>query len=128
MKDGKKTLTDIIKGVVGGTFIAYGSLMAINYADNSTAYAVVIAFVVCGVILGILSDLIGINFLAVLALAVILIVIGKIFRLCYMEYAVLGLIMYMGCTLALPDKDVYTDAVTGIAAIVGFLAAVLIIL
>lgn len=128
MKDDKKILADIIKGAVGGVFIAYGSLMAIRYADSSAAYAVVIAFVIAGVISGIVSDFMGINYMAVIALSVVLIVLGKICAICHMEYMALGLIMYMGCTLALPDKDVYTDAVTGAAASAGFLTAVLIIL
>ena len=128
MKDGKKIFACIIKGLLGGAFIAAGSFWAVDTADNNAGYAFAAAFIIAGAFMGIIVDMLNIKTVILIPILVMLFVFGKSYDIGSAVYVSLGALMYAGCVLALPEADVYVNAVTGASAAAGFLAAVLLIL
>ena len=45
MNDGKKIFTNVIKGIAGGTLIAFGALSAIGFIGVASGYILSVAFV-----------------------------------------------------------------------------------
>ena len=128
MKDSKKISADVLKGIMGGILIAAGSLSAIGFTENAVSCILVVALVIAGAFVGIVLDTIGANSYVVCMLSVILFAAARYFNIGFIEYMASGAVMYMGCVFALPEADVFTNAVTGAAAAAGFLGAVIAII
>lgn len=128
MKINKKTAADLFMGLVGGIYIAVGSLSAIGFTEDAVNCVPAIVLLIIGAFVGIVLDAIKINKLLVYVVSIIAFVSVFFARLEYAQYVSAGVVMYVGCALALPEKDVLTNAVTGASAAVGFIAAVLTIL
>ena len=128
MNDGKKIFTNVIKGIAGGTLIACGALSAIGFIGVASGYILSGAFVAAGALIAISADSLGVNSITACIVSVMLFLAGKYFGINILEYMASGAVMYMGCVLSMPESDVFTNAVTGGAAALGFLAAVAVIL
>ncbi len=124
----KNITAKIVSGAAGGAFIAAGSLSAIGFTGSGAVYGVVIAFVIIGALLGIILDTCGHGVYALFLLSGAMAAAGRFLNLVFLEYMASGAVMYMGCVLALPESDIFTNAVTGAAAAAGFLTAVTIML
>lgn len=128
MKINKKTASDLFKGLIGGVFIAVGSLSAIGFTEDAVNCVPAIVLLIIGAFVGIVLDMLKVNKLMVCIVSAAAFASVFFARLEYAQYASAGIVMYIGCALALPEKDVLTNAVTGASAAVGFIAAVLSIL
>lgn len=128
MEIDKRTAVDLFKGVIGGVFIAVGALSAIGFTENAVNCVPAIILLIIGAFVGIVLDMLKVNKIILSIISVVAFVVVFYIGLEYAQYAAAGVIMYMGCALALPEKDVFTNAVTGASAAVGFIAAVLVII
>ena len=128
MKDRKKTFACVLKGLLGGAFIAAGSFWAIDMADNNAGYAFAATFIIIGAFMGIVTDMLNIRLTVLIPILIVLFVFGRSYDVRPAVYVSLGALMYAGCILALPEDDAYVNAVTGASAAAGFLAAVLLIM
>ncbi len=124
----KDVPADVVRGGAGGAFIAIGALSAIEFTAEGEGYAIVIAFVIAGALIGIVLDAVKSGGIAPLVVSAVLFAIGRAFGVEFAEYMASGAVMYMGYVLALPEEDIFTNAVTGAAAAAGFLAAVVVLL
>ena len=61
MNDGKKIFTNVIKGIAGGTLIAFGALSAIGFIGVASWYILSVAFVAAGALIAISADSLGVN-------------------------------------------------------------------
>lgn len=128
MKVSKKVVLDLFKGIIGGIFIAVGSLSAIGFTENAVNCVPAIVLLIIGAFAGILLDTLKVNKIIVCIISVSAFCLVFFPGLEYVKYASAGIVMYIGCALALPEKDILTNAVTGASAAAGFITAVLAIL
>jgi len=128
MEFNRKTAADLFKGLVGGVFIAVGALSAIGFTENAGNCISAIIFLIIGALIGIVLDMLKISKFILSSISVIAFATVFFAGLEYAQYAAAGVVMYIGCALALPEKDIITNAVTGASAAVGFIAAVLCII
>lgn len=118
MEKTKSILYDIINGGAGGAFIAAGCVSAIDYMERGPSF--VILFAVMGIIGCIIIEHAVSSRAAVLA-AMGAFLCGMLLKSDVIKYVASGFIIYAGCALALPEKDVFTDAATAAAAAGGFM-------
>ncbi len=128
MKIDKKTAADLFKGAIGGVFIAVGALSAIGFTENAVNCVPAIVLLIIGAFIGIILDMLKVNKFILCIISAIAFASVFYAGLEYAQYAAAGVVMYIGCALALPEKDVFTNAVTGASAAIGFIAAVLVII
>ena len=125
MKNVKKKSELLIRGILGGALIAYSALSAIEFTVSN--YYFVITLVAVGALTGIILESFTINTYLTLGLSAALLFVGNRINITSLVYITTGVVMYMGCVLSLPEEDAITNALTGSAAITGFLASVLVI-
>lgn len=114
-----KTSFDIINGMAGGALIAAGSTSAIGYMERGPSS--VLLFVVIGIMGCIAAEYFlrprGVMF----ALSAGIFLAGMLLNIESIRYVASGFVIYAGCALALPERDIFTDAVTAASAAVGFM-------
>lgn len=122
----KGILYDIINGIAGGAFIAVGSVSAIDYMERGPSS--VLLFVVIGIMGCIAAEYFLRSRGAVCALSAGMFLVGMLLGIPLIRYLASGFVIYTGCALSLPEKDIFTDAVTAASAAVGFMMALTAIL
>ncbi len=126
MKKIKSILYDIINGVLGGAFIAAGSVSAIEYMERGPS--TVILFAVIGIIGCIAIEHAVSSRIAVCAVSAGLFLVGAFLNIDIIKYMASGFVIYAGCAMSLPEKGVFSDAVTAASASVGFMTVLAVIL
>lgn len=123
MKKLKPILCDILNGAAGGAFIAAGSMAAIDYMERGPSKALLLA--VLGIVLSIVFEYALKSRAAVCAVSLGLFLLGFFSNSEIIKCLASGFVIYAGCALALPEKNVFTDAVTAASASVGFMAVLI---
>ena len=126
MEESRYVPINVLNGLAGGACISFGSLTAIGFTENTSMYGMVVAFVIIGALLCIVLDTLKCGTTVIALASAALFLIGR--AIAPIGYAASGAVMYMGCVLALPEADTFTNAVTGGAAAVGFLTAVVLMM
>lgn len=128
MRVNKRRLTESVEGLIGGVFIAVGAFSAIGFTENPDKSFAAVAFLIVGAFIGILIDILKINRYIVSMLSVVILAAAYFSKIELLEYIVSGTVLYAGCLLALPEKEMSENTLTGAAAAVGFITAVILIL
>ena len=128
MRVNKRRLAESAEGLIGGVFIAVGAFSAIGFTENPDKSFAAVAFLIVGAFIGILIDILRINRYIVSILSAVLLAAAYFSKIELLGYIVSGTVLYAGCLLALPEKDMSENALTGAAAAVGFITAVILIL